>query len=112
MKVHAEININPFRYMLVETSSSGGGEWRHPVVFRVVCLPLDTEYRHARQPGIEILGSWHASDSRSKGPRSGYGQALRKMLNEMPELVARRSGIKDAQERLTAVASNGERRRA
>lgn len=84
MKIHAEINTQNARYIVVETGTSSGGKFGFPVKLSTVKLPLGVEYVHARQATAEVIESWKV-DSRNQGPKSAYGRTLKALIQELAD---------------------------
>lgn len=83
MKIHAEIKTPDFRFIVIETGTGGGGKWAFPVRLSTVKLPVGAEYKHARQADVTIIETWTV-DRRNQGPKSGFGQTLKALIEELP----------------------------
>lgn len=92
-KVHQAISDDKHTYAVVETASSGGGRaWGIFVNLNTVKIEnkhIDQleAYRLKGNPLVEVLSSKEV-DARNQGPRSGYGRALKDMLEKLPGRVA------------------------
>lgn len=92
-KVHQAISDNKHTYAIIETaSSSAGREWGIFVNLNTVKVEnqhIDQleAYRLKGNPLVEVLSSKEV-DARNQGPRSGYGRALKDMLEQLPDRVA------------------------
>ena len=83
MKIHAEINTQDSRFIVVEVAGSNGGrKFGNFVNLRTVKLPANGVYTHARQKGVEVIESWEV-DSRSQGPKSNYATTLKALIQEL-----------------------------
>lgn len=85
MKIHAEINTQDSRFLVVEAAGTNGGrKYGNHVNLRTVKLPAGAEYKNARQAGVEVIETWEV-DSRNQGPKSNYSQTLNAMIKELPD---------------------------
>lgn len=86
MKIHAEINTQDSRFIVIETGTSNGGwgKWAFPVRLSTVKLPLGAEYKHARQANAQVIETWTV-DSRNQGPKSSYGRTLKALIQELAD---------------------------
>lgn len=89
MLIHATHTIGKSKIVVAETSTqSNGCSFMNPGALRVVKLPADRDYVHARQKGADVIFN-AAVDLRRTGPKSGYQKTLQRALN----VAAKEAGL-------------------